>query len=505
MPSKLVRDQGALLFFAVAAFCVVVIRACLQSITLDEAASFLGFAKGPWPSYWYPSSDNHVLNSILMRFAATVFGTNNLTVRLPAMLGALIYIGSALYLCLRLTGRGLLSLLLFICLVYNPMILDYLVAARGYSLAIGFLLAAIGVIASAMLTDDVDSSTPLRKKALYVSVLLALSCAANFSFAIVNGTTLVVFFLWAARRTRLHSESIRIALFSYLPGLLVGFLLCGSVILNWPKGELYFGSITMNEMWGGFATGSFDELNPYLVNPLLLRWLTSFRGALPYIVTVVGLLLFSFAQISRRRGPSPTVEKASDFVRVMVAVSLIALALHWLAFKIIHIALPKDRTGLFFLPLWTLAFVGSLVPAPAFKGGRLVQWSGVAVLLVTAFYFMGCLRLGYFKEWKFDSDTKTLYWIVDNLHRRCGIEKFGVDWRYHVPLNFYREEYKNYSLKEFSYSLSGGLPSDSDAYVIFFPLSEDFIKQHKLHVIYHNGESDAAVAIRSCGAEAATN
>ena len=167
--------------------------------------------------------------------------------------------------------------------------------------------------------------------------------------------------------------------------------------------------------------------------------------------------------------------------------------------------MPKDRTGLFFLPLWTLAFVGSIPPTSAFKGWRLVQWSGMGVVLVTAFYFMGCLRLGYFKEWKFDSDTKTLYWIVDDLHRRCGIDKFGVDWRYHVPLNFYREEYKNYSLKEFSSSLSGELPSDSDAYVMFFPLSEDFIKQHKLHVIYHNGESDAAVAIRACSVGAATN
>jgi hypothetical protein len=89
---------------------------------------------------------------------------------------------------------------------------------------------------------------------------------------------------------------------------------------------------------------------------------------------------------------------------------------------------------------------------------------------------------------------------VDDLHRRCGMQKFGVDWRYHVSLNFYREEYKNYSLKEFS-PFSGGSPGESEAYVIFFPMSEELIKQRKLQVIYHGDESGAAVAIGACAAE----
>ncbi len=120
---------------------------------------------------------------------------------------------------------------------------------------------------------------------------------------------------------------------------------------------------------------------------------------------------------------------------------------------------------------------------------------------MTAFYFIGCLRLGYFKEWKFDSDTKTLYWIMSDLHHRCGIEEFGIDWRYHLPLNFYRENYGTDSLKEFSGSTSGELPPDRDAYAIFLPTSQEFISQQKLQLLYHNEESDAAVAIRACPAE----
>ena len=448
------------------------------------------------PSHWWPVSDNHVLNSLLMRLATAIFGVSNLTVRLPAILGAIIYTGSALYLSLLLVNPRLLQLLLFACLVYNPMILDYLVAARGYSLAIGFFLAAIAVIASAMTSSGDDLRLP--RKCAWISILLALSCSANLSFAIANGVTLVAFFLWALRHNRKYLD---LAAATYLPGLLVGFILCGSVIRNWPTGELYFGSKQMSEMWSGFAGGTFDDLNPNLINPLLLRGLLPLRRLGPWITAVAGLFFFGLMEINRRRNPGPKPDALGNFVRLTALLSAATLLLHWLAFKFIHIPLPKDRTGLFFLPLWTLALVGSL----AFRSrpGRvdIPRWCGTAVLAITAFYFIGCLRLGYFKEWRFDSDTKTLYWIMSDLQQRCGIRNFGVDWRFHLPLNFYRENYSAGSLKEFSGSTSGELPPDRDAYAIFLPTSQEFLRQQKLQVIYHNAASDAAVAIRACPAE----
>jgi len=290
---------------------------------------------------------------------------------------------------------------------------------------------------------------------------------------------------------------------SYLPGLIVGFLICGSVVLKWPKGELYFGANQMSEMWSGFASGSFDELNPNLVNPLLLSWLTSLRSVMPWVVAAASPLFLCHVEMRRWRSPEPETELAGNFVRLIAGIFLTTLLLHWLVFEFLHIPLPKDRTGLFFLPLWTLALVGSVAIASNPHGRRVAHRGGTVLLLVAALYFLACLRIGYFKEWKFDSDTKTLYWIMDDLHQRCRIEKFGIDWRYQLALNFYREVYRNYSLSEFSYVNSGDLPVDRDAYAIFLPTSEDFIERQHLHVIYRNDESNAAVAVRGCPANAA--
>lgn len=268
------REHAVAVCLAVAAVCLVVTRACIQTITIDEAGSYLLFASRQYPlAQWYASSGNHVLNTLLIRLANTVFGVNELTVRIPAILGAIIYIGSALYLSLLLTGRKFLQFALLICLIYNPFILDYLVAARGYSMAMGFLLAAIAVIANIMLAGERDDEAALRKKCVWASVFLALSFAANFSFAIADGTTMLLFFLWLAARGRRSGRGgiAGLALSCFLPGIAVAFAVCGSVVLTWPQGQLYFGSLSLSEMWEGLSDATFDDLNPNIVNPLLIR------------------------------------------------------------------------------------------------------------------------------------------------------------------------------------------------------------------------------------------
>lgn len=504
MGTKFLRKNAALITLAGVAFLVVLARACLQSITLDEAGTVLSFALKPWPAHWWPASDNHVLNTMLERLAIAIFGVSVLSVRLPALIGAFIYITSALCLVSALIANAALEVIFFICLVYNPLIFDYLVAARGYSLAIGFFLAAIALVAFSKLRNH--DRHRLHKSAAALSVLLALSCAANFSFSIAAAIALLASYVWLfwPRRDD-FAEIARLGAWTLIPGLAVGFVICGSVIFSFPKSELYFGSRSLSEMASGFAGGSFDALNPNVVNPWVMSWLKPAAKVMPYVALAGGLFLLAWSEIVGLRNRRSELGQVSNFtrnfVRLLFFISSAALLLHWLVFRILHIPLPKDRTGLFFLPLWTLAICGSLAAILQTKSGRLVPHLGTAMLVIIAAYFVGCLRLGYFKEWKFDSDTKQLYWVLNDLHQRCGIDKFAIDWRYHLPLNFYREVYRNYELKEFSESTSGEMPNDREAYAVFFPSSEDFLRRQGLQVIYHGEESDAAVAIRSCPAE----
>ena len=262
--------------FAIAAFCLAFVRACLQSVVIDEADSWLLFAVKTDPALaWWPSSGNHILNTLLTRLATAVFGLNELTLRLPAICGAAIYIGSSLYACRRLG-----SLPLFVCLVYNPLVLDFLVAARGYSLALGFLMAALAVILHAVLAGT-------QENLWITSVLLGLSFCANFSFGIADGVTLIVFTFWCWRRAQ--KPSLLAA--AVLPATAVVFCLCGYTLWNWPKGQLYFGAHSLYETARGLIHSSYFELNPNIVHPLLKPLLERLTYLLWPAAVLLGLAL----------------------------------------------------------------------------------------------------------------------------------------------------------------------------------------------------------------------
>ena len=143
-----------------------VARACLQSITLDEAMTYRVFVGGPEPHHFLPSSNNHVLNSLLMRLTTSIFGLSQVSVRLPALAGACVYLASCFFLCRSIFERSWTRVAVFACLALNPFLCDFYVAARGHSLAVGFLTCAIALIASRNLRAPADPRRRFRGRRL---------------------------------------------------------------------------------------------------------------------------------------------------------------------------------------------------------------------------------------------------------------------------------------------------------------------------------------------------
>jgi hypothetical protein len=184
--------------------------------------------------------------------------------------------------------------------------------------------------------------------------------------------------------------------------------------------------------------------------------------------------------------------------RLLAGTALIALLAHWTVFRVLHILLPQDRTALFFVLLWTLAFGSALAVRFQSPARDFVRWSGIGVLIAVAAFFAGCLRFSYFKEWQFDADTRQVYRVADDIRRRCGVTSFGTDWKYTGALNVYRAAYAHDSYAAFTSSMSDALPTDRDAYIIYYPENVQFVKQQRLTVVYRDELSGIAVAVRGC-------
>lgn len=109
-------------------------------------------------------ASNHVLYSILAKTCITLFGLTEFTLRIPSLLGGLLYLVVVFHLSRRLLGEGWLRLLAVALLCLNPHLTDFMSAARGYGLALAvaanltLLMPAAGLAAIFLLVLLLDKA-----------------------------------------------------------------------------------------------------------------------------------------------------------------------------------------------------------------------------------------------------------------------------------------------------------------------------------------------------------
>jgi hypothetical protein len=267
MTRLLQQLRKPLVLLALFAISWAVARACVQAVVIDEAETFDIFAGRSAPNQWEPASNNHVLSSALIRLSTMVFGLSHVSLRLPALFGALMYICAAYWLVGALIPQTRIQIPLFLCLVYNPFVFDYFTVGRGYSLALAGLLGsfAVALWAERRRLDGLDF--PMVRNASIASALLGISFSANFAFAFVDFAALGLLALWALWRGPRKLQALTAAI---VPMLAVTFFFSSYTLLHWPSGQLWDGATSWGETFRSVAHDSLYQLNPHLLNPLLL-------------------------------------------------------------------------------------------------------------------------------------------------------------------------------------------------------------------------------------------
>ena len=473
-----------------------VVRACVQSVTIDEADTYLFWVARTSPAHWEAASNNHVLNSLLMRLCTSLFGASQFTIRLPALAGAAIYIGAAYGFCRLMTREWKLQWLVLVCLVFNPFVFDYLVAARGYSLAMAFLMAAL-VIAAQAKQDDLcgQPRLPLERAAAACSACAALSFAANFSFAFVDGAAMLAIFWWFCRGLRGTRARLRMLTASTIPGFIVTLFLSASVVMQFPRGELHYGAWSLGEMFGSVVRDSLYELNPQIVNPLLLGLMDRPKHFL--LPLLAACAIWRMMATGRRRSPPSGLHDVwlRSLGGVLSATLGMALLAHWLAFRRFRVLLPMDRTALFVAVIGTM-LIGLAAGLPAASR----DWSRtglLAMLFAVSIYYLGCLRLSYFKEWRWDADVNKVYPVLVDYSRTYGIANVVSEWRYTSALGFYRALAGPGPIPQSPEIRSSiPIPEDGQMYVLDIGFEADAVRRLGLRVVYRGDTTDVVVAVQ---------
>jgi hypothetical protein len=145
----------------------------------------------------------------------------------------------------------------------------------------------------------------------------------------------------------------------------------------------------------------------------------------------------------------------------------------------------------------TLCTLGAGIIAAAPGRNALSRWlhrALIATLLGLACYFVLCLRLSYFKEYRWNADVKQVYVVLARLNHAQGVTDIQSAGVFVTALNFYREVSGQETFPEFRIDTPEVSPGRA-VYVLNEGYWRDFIQDQKLIVVFRGELSGTVVAL----------
>jgi hypothetical protein len=519
------REKNYALAFLALLFAVNVYRAWTQSIVHDEAYTYELFLDAPASALFERYDPNHhILYTLLAKLCVVLFGPSEFSLRLPSLAAGTLYFFTVYRLSLLLFPGAFPFVLSVLLLSLNPLLLDFLVAARGYGMALAlFLYALYQLVLFLSEAGSVARTAPSHRLLHRAAVALGLSIAANLTllFPVAALTTLFLVALAAVERSTLadsrtqKKKKKRARATVRDPG--PGFFRAGCLHLLLPLAILMYGfflivPVQMAQL-GNFYAGlpspaeSVENLvglsfshNDGLWNlnrssALGKAWDRAIAFGLLPLIALAGA--WHWFEISRkwlhREPPAERVEMDAALYLTngtLLGSCGLLVAAHYLA----DLPYPVDRTGLYFLPLVTLACVLSLqILRPKGIFGKVFALSFDVVLVIFVVEFAIQFNTSHFAVWRYDADTRTIVKTIEARERGGARSvRVGATWQLEPSLNFYRTTWALNWMQPVDRS---GPVGDYDYYVLALG-DRGLMDSRHLHKLYDSPRSAVILAVR---------
>ena len=408
-------EDWAAILFASARTGVCAYRAATQSVVHDEAFTFLSYLHGPWRTLYFEfNANNHLLFSILTKFVIQVFGLSESTLRLVSVTAGFFLI-MGIYRVLKDAETPVaLRWATLVAIGLHPLLLDFCVAARGYSLALACLIWAIAF--------------SMRGRDAVTGLLLGLGMSANLSVALPALGLLL-------SRFALSGEAISKRALALLKAgawaTLAIAACCGGTIRSMtpdqfvsagmPTIRLSLDSLVMTSVLATSRPG-------FLAYPTPAAFLEF--GVVPAVTIIVALAGFRMW-----RGNDSARARFQPAAALGLACAAM-VAGHYL----LKLNYPVDRTGLSFI---VLAAIACAIAVGEFKNPWL---TGVNVALAVALLaqFVIQFHTDLFPMWRYDRSTKQIAQQLaeESQGKPPASVRVSATWIQQPALEFYRI-YKN--------------------------------------------------------------
>lgn len=431
---KNIVNRWYLLLPAVLLFLYIVIRAATISLNWDEANTFFEYVRTPnWlpQDFNYMLANDHLLNTWLMKCSVTIFGESEFALRLPNVLASLLYFFSVATILQKLFEKKGQILFAFFMLCLNPFVLDFFCVARGYGLALAFMMGGMSQI-----TNYIFGKNEIRQ-GIYAQLFFIAALLANFTFVHVLLSCSVLLMmnrLFFHRSDRPYRSIIG---FSILPVIALAILFPFLKQLK-NAGALFYGE-EIKSLAETFLSLTRCSLYGAVYSSVFLPIMTILVSAVPLIAVI---------HIMRN---ALTVQKTNQgrwmvFITLTLFFTIVGPMFLHLIFKTNYLS---GRTALFYLPLLILSFLGLLLISNA--SIRNVALTGIAVLSLVHFSFTANFYSCY--DWKEQADVKNAMLLLKDQKipndQKVYAQIISTDLPFEKQINYYR---MRFDMKQFSHA-----------------------------------------------------
>ncbi len=415
----------------VALFGVNIYRAATQSVTTDEAFTYNRSVAVPIPDLWEDfDANDHVLHTLLCKVSVSLFGLSEFSLRIPSLMGGAFLFSCFYVWCRHLFGPGNLMLVAVALLSLNPLVLDHGSIARGYGMAAAFFLFS-SYHALRYLRE------PFSRWRLYaIGLGLALGVASNLTILFPGAALIAALALlhlappiYTRNRTQLAVRFGNLLDHIVVPGIVAVVAIMLVPLLPAKPGHFYLGAKDLADFAINIASASLWRPDNLLRQTWVAPWVEYAVKlvALALIPAVIAASTVWMLWLFWRQEVRTTREHALLLLAVTTAVLLLILvAAHHLA----GLPYPFRRTGLYFLPLFTLLAVLALRP---------LRRVGAALAAAFLLQFLLGFNVRFYDGWVFDAGNREIMEYLRAQRPAPGRKvSIGVSLPLQSSVEFYR-------------------------------------------------------------------
>jgi len=424
------------------AFVYTVIRASRISIFNDEAVTYFISCQSlsDIVNYSLVTANNHLLKTLLIKFFVKFLGMHEFVIRIPALLGHLIYLIGVSKI-LKVVFDNKLSVAGVIFLVFNPFLLELFSAGRGYALAMGFF--SFSLYYTLLYVDEKHKECRWKyaNVSLWFSVVAVL---ASLTFVYIYSALAILFFVnefVSLKKKKVkdveHFSLTSFGIFASASSLLI--------IYTMPLAKL----IEENQFFYGGNTSFWHDT----VGSLILSTLYGQSYISPILILIIKICIVAFLSCTGSILFYKMFLKKDFNQKDRYLAAIFSLLIMCCLIIILHrIVLGSkyiiQRTACFFIPLFfiTILILVAYCRDKKSKIKRLFSGFIIIISIILSCHFLVSANFRSYFICPYAADIKK---VMKDFKETLDEEKFspnsiylGTNWPFAHSMNFYKEKYR---------------------------------------------------------------